>query len=156
MRNGWVKHFNDGFSETGWDDDVRSHKASWRHGRLDDLVAVSLHHDSLIVTLSAFEGNWWQSDTMVSRFNGHGNVGQTSFLVRRLEYQIREQDVGKFVFSIIKDNDTAIRVSRWLPIADNTEKETIRLGPLHVGKWLFVTLDAQSHKVTTSFHDQKK
>ena len=78
-------------------------------------------------------------------------------MARRLEYQISEQDVGKYVYTIATGNSQIkVNVDSCLPAADDTEKEAIRLGKSHVGKWLFVTLDVQSHAVTTSFHDQKK
>ena len=154
--NGWTKHFKDGLIETGFDRDVEARKSSWRHGRLSGLVSVSLDYESLRITLSAGEGNWWQSDTMTSRFAGYGNKGKTFFLTRRLEYQISKEDLGKFISSDTQDDHVLVKVSHSLPPINDYLKEAIQVNQSHVGKWLFVSLDIQSNTVAISFHDNKK
>ena len=63
MNNGWIKHFNDGRTEFGFDDEVAAHKASWRNGRQEGLCAVELRYDDTCMVLNGTEGEWWQSDT---------------------------------------------------------------------------------------------
>lgn len=154
VEEGWTKYFKDGNIEVGSDRLVRARAASWRHGRLKGLVAAGLRHGPLRVTLSADEGNWWQSDTMVSKFRGYGKAGETSYLVRRLEYQISEKDIGKFVSRIINGNLVVVKVSGELPLT--MAGEAVKLASSHVGKWLYVSLDVQSNMVTISFHDERK
>ncbi|MHA2066452.1 MAG: hypothetical protein ACXABY_18935, partial [Candidatus Thorarchaeota archaeon] len=155
-KQGWIKHFKDGESETGFDHQVRARTASWRHGRLEGLVAVDIRCNETQYTLSAGEGNWWQSDTLVSKFRGPGKAGETSYLVRRVEYQISQDDVGKFVSQTANGNHIVIKVDSKLPRADNKPKEALRLGHPHVGKWLYVSVIAQTGEVTVTFHDKKK
>ncbi len=156
MKQGWIKHFKDGESETGFDHQVRARTASWQHGRLEGLVAVDIRYNGQQYTLSASEGNWWQSDTIVSKFRGYGKTGETSFLVRRVEYQISQDDVGKFVSQTVDGNHMTIRVDSKLPRADNKSREALRLSHLHVGKWLYVSIETQTGKATVTFHDKKK
>lgn len=158
LENGWTKFFSDGSKETGFDFHVRARKASWQHGRLDGLIMVGLRHNNITMCLSASEGNWWQSDSMVSRFLGYGKTGETEFTTRRLEYQIVESDVGKHV-SLDTDAETGhlmVSVSSALPAPSNEEREALRLSRQHVGRWLYVSLDVKFEKVAVTFHDKKK
>jgi hypothetical protein len=156
MKQGWVKHFKDGQTETGFDHQVRARTASWRHGRLEGLVAVDMRHGPLQVTLNAGKGNWWQSDTLVSKFRGYGRVGETSYLVRRVQYQVDEKDVGKFVSRTINGNHMIVKISSELPPFDNKPKEAVELACPHVGKWLTVALNVENSNVTVKFLDKKK
>jgi hypothetical protein len=158
LENGWIKFFSDVTLETGLDKDVRAGKASWQHGRLDGLIMVGLRHNNTTVFLSASEGNWWQSDTMVSKFRGAGRAGETNYITRRLEYQISERDIGKHVSidTDVETNDTIINISSALPAPGNKEREAVRLSHQHIGKWLYVSLDIRSDTATVSFHDKKK
>ena len=156
LESGWTKYFNDGLSEVGSDDDVSAHKASWQCGRLEGLVSVKLQHRDTAVILKASEGNWWQSDSMVSTLRGYGNVGDTTFVTRRIEYQIVEGDIDKFVCLDSRYNKITVVVDSNLPAPSNREREAIKLSHLHVGKWLYVSLDIQSNMVTISIHDEKK
>ena len=156
LENGWIKFFSDTHLETGFDKDVKAGKASWQHGRLDGLNMAGIRHNDTVVFLYAREGNWWQSDTMVSKFRGYGKAGDTEFITRRLEYQIAERDFGSFVSLVAEDNIITVKVSKELPQASNEAKETVKLSLAHIGKWLYVSLDVKSNTVAISFHDEKK
>lgn len=152
MRSGWIKHFSDGQSETGFDGDVLSHKSSWRNGRLDGLVAVDLRHGGITVSLSAGNGNWWQSDTLVSKFQGYGKVGVNEYILRRLEFQIEAKHVGLFLSKIERDEKTIIYRLSDAP----TDDSYIEIPTQLVGKWLHVVLNAKTGMVSVNFYDDKK
>jgi len=111
MPSGWVKHFNDGTYETGYDKQVKARKASWRHGRLDGLVAADIISNGIQVTLNAGEGEWWQSDTLVSTFRGKDEPGQNTYLTRRVEYQINQKDIGKWLYASVDAKTGAVTIS---------------------------------------------
>jgi hypothetical protein len=154
MKSGWIKHFKDGQTETGFDHQVKARTASWRHGRLEGLVAVDMRHGPLQVTLSAGEGKWWQSDTLVSKFRGYGKVGETSYLVRRVQRQIMAVDVGKRLVKLPRD-ETSI-LFRLDEHPSNRVTEHVLIEQRHVGKWLTVVLDIEQKCVTAKFLDKKK
>jgi hypothetical protein len=152
MNQGWIKHFKDGQSETGFDHQIRARTASWQHGRLEGLVAVDIRHGSIRVTLNAGEGNWWQSDTLVSTFRGRGMVGSTSYLTRRVQRQIVPTDVDKLFCEIPRgENSTLYRLCE-----DSKRGVSIPIKDEHVGKWLTVALDVKNKSITITFLDKKK
>lgn len=61
--NGWVKFFADGTVETGFDEDVAKRKASWRHGRLANMVGAMLRNNRFLLALDTLSpAEFWQSD----------------------------------------------------------------------------------------------
>lgn len=152
MRNGWIKHFSDGNSETGFDDDLRKHIGSWRNGRQEGLVSVDLHHrlggKDLQLTLGLGIGEYWQSDTMQARYCGKG-TSPIEFLVRRLEKKISAEDVGKYIEK--EATDTLMRLR--FVCADNGG---ICITEDLVDKWLTLELHIKTGQVTVTFEKNKQ
>jgi hypothetical protein len=106
--NSWVKKFSDGTKEIGSDNAVEARKASWRHGRLDGLVAVDLCMDNRLVTLKASEGEWWQADDYIAHLSPGTSKGE--LVARRAMYKLSEQDAGKWVVAEITQSGVTISI----------------------------------------------
>lgn len=89
MRNGWVKYFANGKKELGYDQLVKERKASWSKGRLDNMIAVELHHNGTTIAIEG-TGQFWQSDTMETDLFSLN----TQFVKRTLSKKIHERDTG--------------------------------------------------------------
>jgi len=141
---GYVKLFADGSRECLSDEDVRQRKASWRHGRLEGLIGVYLCHNSICVSLITGEGEWWQSDTMISVRSPI--TQQSEFFARRIERRIAPEDIGKFIVMNhnCRNNIHSIKLDAYPSGSTN-----IGIEDKDIGKWIFVTL-YPPHKVEIS------
>lgn len=159
-KNGWIKHFADGTVELGHDHLVRARKASWTNGRINDLVAVEIRHGEMNISLYGGLGNWWQSDTMIARYgknrDGSKHVSQPTFLTRRIEYQISQDDVGKLMGIWVYKNSlsTVVRLGN---------KKTIKHAHVirniteeHVGMWIIAAIQVQEMNFKIHFSDNKQ
>ena len=134
---GWVKHFDDGASEVGADRLVRQHKASWTNGRHKGLIAVDLHWNNKLYTLSMGKGEYWQSDTMVSVFRPNTTV-PGEMLTRRISRRLNQDDLGKYICHT--RHDSVLRV--WLD-TESPDSAT-EVTELLIGKWLILELDTKT------------
>jgi hypothetical protein len=150
--NGWVKHFSDGASELGSDTLVRAKKASWRHGRQEGLVAVDLHWQGKMYTLSCGEGEYWQSDTMVSNFT-RGRPKPPKMLTRRISRKIDLTDVGKNIIHYQNTNVVRVRLTDAEdPVTENYVSVTEDL----VNKWLTMEVQGDTGKVKITLQPTRK
>lgn len=161
MRNGWTKIFNDGTFEQGYDVLVEKHLASWQKGRSYGLVGVNLAYNGVSITFGGDKGVWWQSDTLVSKFNGTDQPGLNIFLNRRIEKQIGSNDIGKVLYrytQTVDDMDltrcdyigigTMYDIDELEDTGFNISYTTINPGDLN--KWIVVDYDIPSNTVNVS------
>ncbi len=167
MNSGWTKIFNDGTFEQGYDALVEKHLASWRNGRSNGLVGVNLVYNSVSITFGGGEGVWWQSDTLISRFNGTNQPGLNIFTNRRIEKQIGSDDLGKVLFRYTQTVDDVMDLKRCdyigignIKMVDELEEtgfnvsySTISFGDLN--KWVVVDYDLPSNTVNVSIENNK-
>jgi len=165
MKSGWVKHFEDGQSETGFDAQIAARKASWRHGRLNGLVAIDIQSGGVRYTLKASAGEWWQSDTFVSTFNGPNKPGINRHLIRRAEYRLQDSDITKYVCMTKREADTQFK-----RISVESQEDAMSLYltgnyllmpiPLDwIGQWVYLEVRPDADglgKWTFSLYDNKK
>jgi hypothetical protein len=153
MEPGWIKFFNDGQRELGLDSQVKARTASWQHGRLDGLIAVRLKRGPMLVMLKADEGDWWQSDTLMSKFSGYDKVGQTLFLASRIQRKIAQADVGKFVSRIPVNRYEVIFELDRMP--KGNQDNSVPIEKEHINKWFTVTIDLEQRAVVVTFVDKR-
>lgn len=152
MRDGWIKHFVDGSTETGLDNEVAAHKASWQKGRLDGLCGVELFCGKFGAKLTAGEGEWWQADTMISRFVGVNKVGQRVMLSRRVQKKITDQDVGKHInMALHKGNFLTFDLTN----QQSKYKTNIIIKREHISKWLTLSFNVDKQVFEISIKDKR-
>ena len=87
--NGWVKYFNDDTYEVGTDQDVAAGKASWRKGRLKDMVGASIHVNGTGAFLFSDEvTDFWHSDDYESSMSNQ----QVRRITRRIQRKLGSKD----------------------------------------------------------------
>jgi len=63
MNNGWIKKFEDGTSELGYDHLIEEKKASWTRGRQDGIMSVEMSHGDLYTCIdSDIPAEYYQYD----------------------------------------------------------------------------------------------
>jgi len=133
---GFIKHFNDDTNEEISDIAVKLGKASWKKGRFDGLVAVTLKHrlDDFKITIFflAEEGEWWISDTFIAKVNNPEKL-----VARRIEKKIKKEDVGKFIVCTRIDTEFSVMI---LPVPPPGFLRVEKIKEEFVDKWIHVTL----------------
>lgn len=61
VKNGWIKHFEDGKKEFGFDEAIKEGFGSWSKGRLEGMVGASLAYGGVEITVEG-TGDYWQAD----------------------------------------------------------------------------------------------
>jgi len=136
MKSGWIKHFNDGTLETGWDQDIVTKKSSWSKGRLDGLVGVDIIVSDLMSSLSVPGGigAWHQSDSYVSVMSMLGKPVPAKLKHRQVQYRLQPDDIGKLIY----EQGTSIFVLKPLP-SSAFGGGLCMIQPIeeeHIGKWI--------------------
>jgi hypothetical protein len=138
---GWVKHFNDGTSESGTDRAIKAHRVSWRNGRLDGMCGAELMHDLFHIEIVG-KGDYWQSDLFVAKVFAPGS----RLIGRQLQKQIRPEDKGLLVSRA--GNKLTIQV-----LATPADKLDLEFNQSHVGQWVTIYIDLL--RKTTDWSVQK-
>jgi hypothetical protein len=144
--NGWIKKFADGTQEIGSDYDIRNKKASWRRGRLGDLVSVELHHNGTVIILDGI-GEYWQSDDLEAHVlvNHDPNV-----VTRRIQKKIMDLD---FWMKHISADNKHLYQFRTVPHGNGFAHKRRIFDK--VGKWFTVELDVATNNVRFYFSEDK-
>jgi len=142
---GYIKVFDKakGDIETIFDADVINKKSSWRHGRFVGLKAVVLHHGladgrRVSILVDGDEGEWWTSDTLISRYRSN-TTSDVTFLERRIQKRLKNEDVGRTICVAERPKDTYRVVLVDSPTRSSGQKIKM-ISPRDIGKWLCVTL----------------
>lgn len=137
--NGWMKHFVDGTTICGDDNDS---EASWSKTKLSELSAVSIHHNGIHICISG-DGEYWQSDDFESvvHQNGPGEL-----VCRRICFRLRGKD--RWIRPLQTEHSTMLRVIddsslSELMIADKIENVPVE----RIGFWLVLQHDIPTNKV---------
>jgi hypothetical protein len=97
LSKGWIKHFVDGSLEIGPDYLTAQGKASWRNGKLNDIISVDIIENDYRYSLISKEPRiWWQGDEYHARFMPEQTV--PGELKRRfIQFQLMSEDIGKYI-----------------------------------------------------------
>jgi len=137
--NGWVKHFVDGTTIQGDDNDNR---ASWSKTRLDGLSAVSIHHDGNHICICG-DGEYWQSDDFESVVyqNGPGEL-----VARRICFKLRAKD--RWIRPLQTEHSTMLKVIDHSSLSELMIADVIENIPWErAGCWLVLEYDIKSGNV---------
>lgn len=137
--NGWVKHFVDGTTIQGDDNDSQ---ASWSKTRLHGLSAVSIHHNGTHLCISG-QGEYWQSDDFESIVyqNGPGEI-----VARRICFRLRGKD--RWIRPLQTEHSTMLKVIDDTTISELMIADKIEAVPTErAGFWLVLEYDIKSGNV---------
>lgn len=138
-KNGWTKHFIDGTSLEGLDEDIPSGKCSWRNSKLNLMNRCNLVHEKDSIEICG-EGDYWQSDTLMC-FVSIGETSPPTWVTRRIEKRITKKD--KYLITQRLENN----LLRLNITDDNNLKnieDMILIRKDQIGQWAIVELDVQS------------
>lgn len=97
---GWIKNFTDRSLEMGLDHLVDEGIASWRNGRLENIISVDIFENNCKYTLISKEPReWWQGDEYHSRFTLNQTV-QSELQKRFIQFRLSNEDIGKYIHLI--------------------------------------------------------
>ena len=155
--DGWVKYLSNGRKEEGYDYLVENRQASWINGE-QDIVGVDLSWSLCPwskISLHLGPGEYWQSDTYVSRLN---LINAKDIMVkRRIMMRIDERHVGK---TIVRELDfiggiMAFKLTDDENIIKNKPAMALRtLNKRHVDTWFTIEIDNKG-ALFVSFKDRK-
>lgn len=131
LSRGWTKFFIDGGIEPGTDLLIEQGKASWRSGRLHDIVAVNIRENFYDYTLiTTGDSEWWQGNEYHARYST-SNVSDPGKLVRRFtQFRIKEHHIGKHILLIPQ-----LRKYKII-LRDNPQGSLFQLTPKNIDQWL--------------------
>ena len=134
---GWVKNFSDGTIELGFDHLIDEGKASWRNGRLNDIISVDIFENGYKYTLIRKESSlkeWWQGNEYHSRFIPGATV--PGELQRRfIQFQLSKEDIGKYLHIIKLPNCYQV------VLKDNSQGALCQLDKeTYTNKWLTLNI----------------
>jgi len=147
--DGWVKYFEDGSYENGWDKDVFAGRASWSKGRLDNMRCAAAHHGSYHICIAG-AGIYWQSDEYEIEI-----FGQTPRVVaRRIQRKLQFSDMAIALYKT--EHSTMLRVvsteeAASLLYADSS----VPINVSDIGKWLVLEYNAETN-VTGYYISEEK
>jgi hypothetical protein len=85
----WIKHFLEHPVERGTDKDIKEGLASWRNGRLDNMVGVEITEDWGYMNIFSFKPQeYWQSDDYESTLVN----GSTILTRRRIQMKLNSYE----------------------------------------------------------------
>ena len=138
--NGWTKYFLDSQIEDGQDYDVANKTASWSRGRLDNMMAVDLSHDSLYISIAGL-GDFWQSDDY------EVCIGDSwpSITTRRLQKQLKLGDI--FIRATHDNNrELVLAVGNIKELASSYDNNIYMLTNNDIHQWLTVEMNLMTKK----------
>ena len=133
--NGWVKLFVGGNREVGLDIAVSNKTASWRHGRLENMIGAELQHSTgRIGIYSDIPGEYWQSDDYALVMGDSA----PQVISRRLQKRLHDNDL---IFMTVVDTAASLSLYTYRVLPISAHHGAIRLfSPTDRGKWLTVQL----------------
>lgn len=142
-QDGWIKHFTDGTTETGYDKDIALGLSSWSKGRHDCLKKVEAKLGGLSCSINSHvETRFLQSDTIETSFSSGINK-----VVQRSISCVVSPDMKKYLAWLAADR---IQI---LLFSNNTDlfEWPLNLHPNHVpekwiGKRIEIVLDADINR----------
>lgn len=140
----WVKQFKDGSSEYGSDADIDAGKASWSHGRLDNIYCVDLIHNRQKYSLSVWDTNWHQFDRFHAIVQDYG-MTPSYRVFRVIQAEVKECHVGMSVYV-----STVGRHTKFELIDKSSIGSLFKIQEEHVGKWITVLVNHKEVKISIS------
>jgi len=145
--NGWIKHFDDGTVEEGFDHLVSSGKATWQGGRLTNMNGVSLSHQGKSLSILG-DGTYWQSDTWeVPLFTSAGH-----FTKRRIEKEILSRD--NYLIAFETEDETVLSLLYDLDLGYE-EFCVYEFTTADLWKWLCLELDVQTGRISWYISEER-
>jgi len=155
MPAGWVKHFDDGTKEEGFDELVDAGKASWRKGRLAGIKSVSLTWEDKDYVAALGTGEYWQSDDLVAPFIPGKSV-EGLYVTRRLQKKISLGDVGLYLSLELSDGKVDISLEKSDdPNCADRPSCLFEIRQKDVGRWLTVELCTRCGKLSITLEESK-
>jgi len=137
--NGWTKHFSDGSTICGDDND---NSASWSKTKLSDMSAATVHHDGIHLCISGY-GEYWQSDDFESTMfqNGPGKI-----VARRLCFKIGPQH--RFIRPLKTEHSVMLKIIDDFSMSELMIADRIDAIPVvRIGSWLVLEYDLESKTI---------
>jgi hypothetical protein len=144
--NGWIKHFLDGQSCIGEDEQVSRGLVSWRKSRCDGMVGAALGHDNCAIEISGL-GEYWQSDQYESSMGSHSS----KLVARRISRLVEEGDHLEYREEKQPPYSSKPTTAR----ASFSKVKGFALDSGYVGKWLVLEIICEPPTVRMYFSTQR-
>lgn len=134
----WIKHFIDGTSELGTDNDIKNKEASWTKGRLKDIKSVELSNKIVLANLSVPDSEWHHFDHFVVNPELENPVSIR--VLRVIQAKIQKEHIGMFVNSLVSG-----KFNFYFSIENEDSNNSIIITDELVDKWATVVLPERGY-----------